>query len=123
MIRNPRRSFRLSAVRLLLLQRNFLCSQQRFDVRFKTTAVLGALVCICFCAKTAPVIAPTPPMGWNSWDAYGLTINEAEFTANAKWMAANLKRYGWTLAVVDEGWYLVDPTVKPAQAQFVLSPD
>jgi len=23
--------------------------------------------------------APTPPMGWNSWDAYGLTINEADF--------------------------------------------
>jgi hypothetical protein len=62
-------------------------------------------------------------MGWNSWDAYGLTINEAEFTANAQWMAANLKKYGWTLAVVDEGWYLVDPTVKPAESQFVLSPD
>jgi len=21
------------------------------------------------------LLAPTPPMGWNSWDAYGTTIN------------------------------------------------
>ena len=26
--------------------------------------------------------APTPPMGWNSWDAYGLTIDENDFRAN-----------------------------------------
>ncbi|MEA1675584.1 hypothetical protein [Nitrospirillum sp. BR 11163] len=27
--------------------------------------------------------ASTPPMGWNSWDAYGFTIDEADFKANA----------------------------------------
>ncbi|HKU28789.1 MAG TPA: hypothetical protein VJQ54_25180, partial [Candidatus Sulfotelmatobacter sp.] len=29
------------------------------------------------------VIAPTPPMGWNSWDSYGLRINEQQFRDNA----------------------------------------
>jgi alpha-galactosidase len=29
-----------------------------------------------------PGVANTPPMGWNSWDAYGLTITEAQFRAN-----------------------------------------
>ena len=24
------------------------------------------------------------PLGWNSWDAYGLTINEADYRANTK---------------------------------------
>ena len=24
------------------------------------------------------MLAETPPMGWNSWDGYGTTINEAE---------------------------------------------
>jgi alpha-galactosidase len=53
-------------------------------------------------------VAPTPPMGWNSWDAYGLTIGEADFKANAA-VLASLRSYGWTYAVIDEGWYMADP--------------
>ena len=52
--------------------------------------------------------APTPPMGWNSWDAYGLTINEADFKANAK-VLAGFKLFGWQYAVIDEGWYMENP--------------
>ena len=47
-------------------------------------------------------------MGWNSWDSYGLTINEADFKANAS-VLAGLKQYGWQYAVIDEGWYLENP--------------
>jgi hypothetical protein len=65
----------------------------------------------------------TPPMGWNSWDSYGLTVNEAEFKANAAWMAQHLKRYGWQYAVVDEGWYLTNPEAKPGAFQFTMSGD
>ena len=39
--------------------------------------------------------AETPPMGWNSWDCYGASVNEAQLRANADYMAANLKKYGW----------------------------
>ena len=28
--------------------------------------------------------APTPPMGWNSWDCFGTTVTEAEVLANAE---------------------------------------
>jgi hypothetical protein len=52
--------------------------------------------------------APTPPMGWNSWDAYGLTINEADFKANAA-VLAGVKQFGWQYVVIDEGWYLENP--------------
>ncbi|MFY9854636.1 MAG: glycoside hydrolase family 27 protein [Terracidiphilus sp.] len=52
--------------------------------------------------------APTPPMGWNSWDAYGLTIDEADFKANAT-VLAGLKQFGWQYAVIDEGWYMENP--------------
>ena len=55
------------------------------------------------------VLAPTPPMGWNSWDSYGLTVNEAQFRANMVVMAAQLKEFGWQYVVVDEGWYLENP--------------
>jgi hypothetical protein len=53
-------------------------------------------------------LAPSPPMGWNSWDAYGLTINEADFKANAA-VLAGLRQYGWQYAVIDEGWYMENP--------------
>ena len=43
-------------------------------------------------------VAPAPPMGWNSWDAYGLTINEADFKANTA-VLAGMKQFGWTYSV------------------------
>lgn len=51
---------------------------------------------------------PTPPMGWNSWDSFGFTIDEADFKANALQLA-KLRSYGWTYAVIDEGWYMGNP--------------
>ena len=39
--------------------------------------------------------ALTPPMGWNSWDCFGPSVTESEVKANADYMAANLKQYGW----------------------------
>ncbi len=48
--------------------------------------------------------APTPPMGWNSWDCYGPTVVEAEVMANADYMAKYLKKSGWEYIVVDIRW-------------------
>jgi hypothetical protein len=45
-------------------------------------------------------------MGWNSWDCYGPTVTEQEVKANADYMAAHLKRYGWEYVVVDIRWYV-----------------
>ena len=53
-------------------------------------------------------LAPTPPMGWNSWDAYGLTVTEADFKANVE-VLKSLQPFGWNTAVIDEGWYMDDP--------------
>lgn len=50
--------------------------------------------------------AQTPPMGWNSWDCYGPTVQEHEVKANADYMAANLKEYGWEYIVVDIRWFV-----------------
>jgi alpha-galactosidase len=71
--------------------------------------------------KLAPQLALTPPMGWNSWDSYGMSITEAEYKANADWLAGHLKPFGWQYAVVDEGWYIQNPESggKPAW-QFTL---
>jgi alpha-galactosidase len=55
------------------------------------------------------ILASTPPMGWNSWDSYGLTITEEQFRQNMVVLAAQLKEFGWQYVVVDEGWYLENP--------------
>jgi len=55
-------------------------------------------------------LARTPPMGWNSWDAYGESVSEADIRANAQWMAQNLKSHGWEYIVVDMGWYITNHT-------------
>jgi alpha-galactosidase len=56
------------------------------------------------------VLARTPPMGWNSWDAYGESVSETDIRANALWMAQNLKSHGWEYVVVDMGWYITNHT-------------
>ena len=50
--------------------------------------------------------APTPPMGWNSWDCYGPTVVEGEVKANADYMSEHLKKSGWKYIVVDIRWYV-----------------
>ena len=50
--------------------------------------------------------AQTPPMGWNSWDCYGPTVEEHEVKANADYMADKLKAYGWEYIVVDIRWFV-----------------
>jgi alpha-galactosidase len=72
-------------------------------------AVVWIALLLACSAIPAQMLAPTPPMGWNSWDSYGLTIDEAQFKANAK-VLAGLQNYGWHYAVIDEGWYMADPT-------------
>lgn len=57
-------------------------------------------------------LAPTPPMGWNSWDCFGLDVTEQEVKRNAEFMAKNLKEFGWEYVVVDLGWYAPGVTTK-----------
>ena len=64
-----------------------------------------------------PPVAPTPPMGWNSWDAWGMTITGEQFKQSVDWLHAHLQQYGWQYAIIDEGWYLQHPEKagKPGQ--------
>jgi alpha-galactosidase len=72
-------------------------------------SVFWALLTGCGLNGQVPSLADTPPMGWNSWDAYGTTINEAEVKANADYMAKVLRPYGWTYIVVDIQWSEPNP--------------
>ena len=88
----------------------------------RRAAALLTMACAIFCiwiravqfgaisaeAGAQTSLAPTPPMGWNSWDAYGETVSESDIKANAAWMAEHLKSYGWEYVVVDSGWYVTN---------------
>ncbi len=55
--------------------------------------------------------APTPPLGWNSYDAWGTSINEAQTLANAQYMKDHLLSHGYQYVVIDARWYdSVSPT-------------
>ena len=82
-------------------------------VQHLTFVVLAAIVLLLAVSpvsaqrfrRSAVPLAPTPPMGWNSWDSYGTTIREAEVKAQADVMAATLRPFGWQYIVVDIQWY------------------
>ncbi|HZS52815.1 MAG TPA: glycoside hydrolase family 27 protein [Bryobacteraceae bacterium] len=65
-------------------------------------------------------LAATPPMGWNSWDSYGLSVTQNEFEANATYMSDNLRGHGWQYAVVDEGWFLQNPEGKAGTFRYTM---
>ena len=86
--------------------------------RGKQYSLVGStLLCLlATAALSAPgrsassLLAVRPPLGWNSWDAYGTTVTEADVRANAAWMAEKLKPFGWQYVTVDEGWFVSNPT-------------
>jgi alpha-galactosidase len=68
-------------------------------------------------SKAARSLAATPPLGWNSYDAYCGDVNEQEFKANADYMAKHLAKYGWKYVVVDYYWYFPHPATEDFQQQ------
>ncbi|TDW99449.1 putative Ig domain-containing protein [Dinghuibacter silviterrae] len=50
-------------------------------------------------------IALTPALGWNSWNCWGLSVNDAKVRAAADAMnRSGLINHGWTYINMDDGW-------------------
>ena len=50
-------------------------------------------------------IALTPPMGWNSWNCWGLSVDQNKVLASAReFVSKKLSRHGWTFVNIDDGW-------------------
>lgn len=56
----------------------------------------------------APLLAPTPPMGWNSWNSFATTITEAQALETARIMREKLLPFGYDIFTVDIQWYEPD---------------
>jgi hypothetical protein len=51
------------------------------------------------------LLAPTPPMGWNSWNSFATTITEAQALEVAAIMAEKLLPFGYDVFTIDIQWY------------------
>ena len=50
-------------------------------------------------------IALTPPMGWNSWNCWGLSVDEQKVLSSAKvYIDKGLVNHGWAYINIDDGW-------------------
>jgi len=93
----------------------------KFDV---AAAACAALVALPFSAMAAPANqdplspsgrwtgasaggAPTPPMGWNSWNAFRTEVNEDKVVGAAETIVSTgLARLGYTYINIDDGWWM-----------------
>jgi alpha-galactosidase len=64
-------------------------------------------------------LAPKPPLGWNSFDSYGVYLHHEAAMENLKAMVKLLKPHGYEYFVIDGGWYgefkLVEGTLYPKE--------
>ncbi|MBZ5497410.1 MAG: putative Ig domain-containing protein [Acidobacteriia bacterium] len=59
-------------------------------------------------------IALTPPMGWNSWNAWGLTVDQNKVLASAQtFKNKGFQNHGWTYINVDDGWEIKGDSPAP----------
>jgi alpha-galactosidase len=62
-------------------------------------------------------------MGWNSWDNFATAITEDQTKAQADFMAAKLKKFGWEYIIVDIQWYEPGAKTHDYRADAVLVMD
>jgi alpha-galactosidase len=71
--------------------------------RVVVSAVL--LLPTCLWAQDLKNLAPTPPMGWNTWNTFGINIDEELVLGVAKVMKDNgMQAAGYRYIVLDDAW-------------------
>lgn len=69
------------------------------------TAAAASMPAMARSAAGAPALAPRPPMGWNSWNSFATTIDEAQSLETARIMADRLLPFGYDIFTIDIQWY------------------
>ena len=69
------------------------------------------LLCVLMCcasllrAQKTPGLAPTPPMGWNSWNKFGCDVSEKLIKEAADALVSSgMKDAGYNYIVIDDCW-------------------
>jgi len=58
-----------------------------------------------FTIKAGDLLALTPPMGWNSWNCWGLSVSDEKVKSSARALIdKGLIDHGWMYMNIDDGW-------------------
>jgi len=81
------------------------------------------VMCLTVCASAEKFkgLAPTPPMGWNSWNTFAMKIDEnlVKETAEAL-IASGMRDAGYNYIVIDDGWEAME---RDTQGNLVPDPN
>ncbi len=84
-------------------------------------ACFGAMLQIPAQAEEDVILAPTPPMGWNSWNCFHEKINEEQIREIADIMVSSgMRDAGYEYLVIDDAWMA---TERDANGRLVADPE
>jgi alpha-galactosidase len=76
---------------------------RRIAIQFRALFILAAITVSS--AQADERLAPTPPMGWNSWNHFADKVDDATVRAEADAMAANgMRDAGYVYVNIDDTW-------------------
>ncbi|MBS7566377.1 putative Ig domain-containing protein [Mucilaginibacter sp. Bleaf8] len=75
-----------------------------YPVKLSVTNALGKAACT-LTIKAGSLMALTPPMGWNSWNCWGLSVTTDKVKSSAQALIdKGLIDHGWSYINIDDGW-------------------
>ena len=95
-----------------------LKSAGRTEVRLRVSGPGGTAQRLLTIVGGDHQLAQTPPMGWNSWNVWGVTVNEQRVKDAANEMIdAGLQAHGYQFVNIDDGWQVRSGKPNPRDAQ------
>ena len=71
----------------------------------KSALMLMLWLPVAVAAQKFPELAPTPPMGWNSWNTFGVHIDENLIKEmSGALISSGMLEAGFNYIVIDDGW-------------------
>jgi len=82
-----------------------LAREGRTDATLTVQGARGSASRVLTIVGAPDALALTPPMGWNSWNAWGRSVDDAKVRAAADWMVrTGLAAHGFQYINIDDGW-------------------
>lgn len=84
------------------------------------TLLIAAFTALNSFAQKSADLAPTPPMGWNSWNVFQTRIDEPLLKSMVDaYISSGMKDAGYTYFVLDDGWMSME---RDQNGQLVADP-
>ena len=82
-------------------------------LKFIVVMLFGAAIVQSVQAQKFEGLAPTPPMGWNSWNTFATNISEALVKQTADYLVSSgMHDAGYEYLVLDDGWMAMERDAK-----------